>query len=103
MNQTDAAKYFGCGQSFISQIESNLSPIPEAFITKILSDTNIILVDGIKKEISGCKLCAEKDKVIKALEDSNQLLKEKVAEQKQKIAELESTPAPSKPNYSQTA
>ncbi len=90
MNQTDAAKYFGCGQSFISQIESNLSPIPDSFITKILSDTNIILVEGIERENTGCKLCAEKDKVIKALEKYNSLLEETVEEQKRKIASLES-------------
>jgi transcriptional regulator with XRE-family HTH domain len=41
MTQAEAAKYFGCNQSFISHIERGENEIPEKFISKILDDPNI--------------------------------------------------------------
>lgn len=41
MRQIDAAKYFDCEQSFISQIKSGKSKIPDDYISKILVDENI--------------------------------------------------------------
>lgn len=38
MTQIQAATYFGCDQSFISQIENGKSKIPDEFITKLLAD-----------------------------------------------------------------
>lgn len=38
LTQKDAAEYFGCGQGFISQIETGTSQIPSHFISKILSN-----------------------------------------------------------------
>lgn len=38
LTQIAAAKYFGCTQSFISQIEQQSCPVPEKFISKILED-----------------------------------------------------------------
>lgn len=43
LTQVKAAAYFGCKQSFISQIESGYRPVPDAFISKVLSD---ISMDG---------------------------------------------------------
>lgn len=40
--QKEAAEYFGCKQSFISQISTGRSKIPESFISKILADELII-------------------------------------------------------------
>lgn len=41
MTQIDAAKYFGCNQSFISHIERGENEIPDKFISKILADPEI--------------------------------------------------------------
>lgn len=41
MTQVQAALYFGCEQSFISLIETGRSKVPEAFISKILSDSDV--------------------------------------------------------------
>lgn len=38
LTQQQAAEYFGCLQSFISQIETGRSIVPDSFISKILSD-----------------------------------------------------------------
>ena len=43
LTQIKAAAYFGCKQSFISQIESGYRPVPDTFIRKVLSD---ISMDG---------------------------------------------------------
>ena len=43
LTQVMAAAYFGCKQSFISQIESGYRPVPDTFISKVLSD---ISMDG---------------------------------------------------------
>ena len=43
LTQVKAAAYFGCKQSFISQIESGYRPVPDTFISKVLSD---ISMDG---------------------------------------------------------
>lgn len=40
-SQEQAAVYFGCGQSFISQIEKGARPIPGDFIEKALSDNSL--------------------------------------------------------------
>lgn len=42
LNQVQAANYFSCDQSFISQIENGKSKIPDDFIVKILNDNTII-------------------------------------------------------------
>jgi transcriptional regulator with XRE-family HTH domain len=39
--QVQAAEYFGCDQSFISQIENGRSPVPFEYIDKILADDNL--------------------------------------------------------------
>jgi len=41
LSQIKAAEYFGCNQSFISQIERGNRPIPEAFIEKAKGDISI--------------------------------------------------------------
>ena len=41
LSQIKAAEYFGCNQSFISQIERGNRPIPEAFIEKVKGDISI--------------------------------------------------------------
>lgn len=38
LTQQQAAEYFGCLQSFISQIETGRSVVPDSFISKILED-----------------------------------------------------------------
>lgn len=40
LTQKDAAEYFGCGQGFISQIETGTSQIPSHFISKILANSS---------------------------------------------------------------
>ncbi len=40
--QLDTASYFGCTQSFISQIEKGERPIPEDYISKIKADENLL-------------------------------------------------------------
>ncbi|RGN32501.1 XRE family transcriptional regulator [Bacteroides uniformis] len=50
LSQIKAAEYFGCNQSFISQIERGNRPIPEAFIEKAKGDISINatnLIDNI--------------------------------------------------------
>ena len=50
LSQIKAAEYFGCNQSFISQIERGNRPIPEAFIEKAKGDISITatnLIDNI--------------------------------------------------------
>ena len=41
LSQIKAAEYFGCNQSFMSQIERGNRPIPEAFIEKAKGDISI--------------------------------------------------------------
>lgn len=41
LSQIKAAEYFGCNQSFISQIERGNRPIPETFIEKAKGDISI--------------------------------------------------------------
>ncbi len=41
LNQVQAANYFSCDQSFISQIENGKSKVPDDFIAKILQDNSI--------------------------------------------------------------
>lgn len=59
LSQIKAAEYFGCNQSFISQIERGNRPIPEAFIEKVKGDisinaTNLISnISNIKEEQNG--------------------------------------------------
>lgn len=50
LSQIEAAEYFGCNQSFISQIERGNRPIPETFIEKAKGDISINatnLIDNI--------------------------------------------------------
>jgi transcriptional regulator with XRE-family HTH domain len=39
ISQTKLGKYFGVGQSFISQIEQGTRPVPPEYISKILADS----------------------------------------------------------------
>jgi transcriptional regulator with XRE-family HTH domain len=48
LSQIKAAEYFGCNQSFISQIERGNRPIPEAFIEKAKGDISINATNLIK-------------------------------------------------------
>lgn len=41
LKQEEAAKYFGCTQAFISQIELGNRPIPDNFISKAKADPNL--------------------------------------------------------------
>ncbi len=106
LSQVNAAKYFGCDQSFISQIENNLRPIPDNYISVILADRNMTINDEIYKptDVSvSCKLCDQKDKTIRALEMAISVLQEKVDDQKARIASLEKGSVDKNSNYSQTA
>lgn len=42
MTQKEAAEYFGCDQSFISQIETGKSEIPRSFMSKIRADGGVV-------------------------------------------------------------
>ena len=62
LSQIKAAEYFGCNQSFISQIERGNRPIPETFIEKVKGDisinatnliNNISNISNIKEEENG--------------------------------------------------
>ena len=57
LSQIKAAEYFGCNQSFISQIERGNRPIPEAFIEKAKGDISINATNLIKNisDISNIK------------------------------------------------
>lgn len=106
LSQVNAAKYFGCDQSFISQIENNIRPIPDNYISLILADSNMIINDEIYKaeaEVSICKLCDQKDMTIRALEIAISALQDTIADQKAKIESLEKGSAGKNSNYSQTA
>ena len=106
LSQVNAAKYFGCDQSFISQIENNLRPIPDSYISLILADSNMIINDDIYKiesKSESCKLCDQKDKTIRALEIAVSALQATIEEQKLKIASLEQGSSGKKSPYSQTA
>lgn len=41
LSQSNAAKLFGCDQSFISQIETGRSKIPDEYISKILANPRL--------------------------------------------------------------
>ena len=43
LSQVQAADYFHCDQSFISQIENGKSKVPDDFIIKILQDSSLNL------------------------------------------------------------
>jgi transcriptional regulator with XRE-family HTH domain len=106
LSQVNAAKYFNCDQSFISQIENNLRPIPDSYISAILADSNMIINDEIYKaenNTATCKLCEQKDKTIRALEIAIASLQENIEDQKSKISSLEKASVASNSNYSQTA
>lgn len=81
LTQQQAADYFGCLQSFISQIETGRSVVPESFISKILAEGIYILPDNMSRETmaksnvvsniennSNHQTDMDKDKYIKVLE-----------------------------------
>lgn len=46
LTQGDAAVYFGVTQSFISQVERNVRPVPDEFISKIKAEGKFIIQEG---------------------------------------------------------
>ncbi len=63
MTQKDVAKYFGCKQSFISQIENGSRKIPDEYISKVLADPNIIKPEESKPYISA-KVIADRENLL---------------------------------------
>jgi len=63
----------------------------------LINDTNTPKTNEV------CQACVEKERTITALQESNNLLKEKVESLKEKISALESRPAPATDSYRQTA
>lgn len=103
LTQQQAAEYFGCLQSFISQIETGRSAVPEAFISKILVDGKYILPTNMSKTTEGLqveesaqqqqkvsKVSEENLKYIEALESLLSYKDKEIAELKALKAELES-------------
>src|ERR1035437_4943883 len=53
MSQNAVANYFGCDQSFISQIERGIRPMPDGYMSKIEADKSVIVYDfNINNNIS---------------------------------------------------
>ncbi len=86
LTQQQAAEYFGCLQSFISQIETGRSAVPDSFISKILEDGIYELPANMSRvvevstniETSQPKMAASKDsselqilaKLVNSLQDT---------------------------------
>ena len=61
LSQLEAADYFGCTQGFISQIERNIRPIPDNYMSKAIADkTKVIPLKEdpiIQKQEAQCLEC----------------------------------------------
>lgn len=103
LTQQQAAEYFGCLQSFISQIETGRSAVPDSFISKILADGIFQLPTNMSKNADGVsegvkntpvnkeeKSSSESQKYIEALEALISYKDKEIAELKAMIAELKS-------------
>lgn len=66
LSQIKAAEYFGCNQSFISQIERGNRPIPEAFIEKAKGDISINATNLIKNISNISSIKEEQNETIPA-------------------------------------
>lgn len=66
LSQIKAAEYFGCNQSFISQIERGNRPIPEAFIEKAKGDISINATNLIKNISNISNIKKEQNETIPA-------------------------------------
>lgn len=66
LSQIKAAEYFGCNQSFISQIERGNRPIPEAFIEKAKGDISINATNLIKNISNISNIKEEQNETIPA-------------------------------------
>lgn len=53
LTQQQTAEYFGCLQSFISQIETGRCAVPDSFISKILADGIYQLPTNMSKNADG--------------------------------------------------
>lgn len=103
LTQVQAAEYFGCLQSFISQIETGRCAVPDAFISKILADGKYILPTNMSKTTEGLqveenaqqlqkvsKVSEENLKYIDALESLLSYKDKEIAELTALVAELQS-------------
>lgn len=66
LSQIKAAEYFGCNQSFISQIERGNRPIPEAFIEKVKGDISINATNLIRNISNISNIKEEQNETIPA-------------------------------------
>ncbi|WP_373176840.1 helix-turn-helix domain-containing protein [Bacteroides uniformis] len=66
LSQIKAAEYFGCNQSFISQIERGNRPVPEAFIEKAKGDISINATNLIKNISNISNIKEEQNETIPA-------------------------------------
>lgn len=87
LTQQQAADYFGCLQSFISQIETGRSAVPESFISKILADGIYVLPANMSRASESSneelvKPTAKEDKEVAIMAKTVNALQDTIVAQK---------------------